>query len=109
MFIDYNILGQRIKAKRIEKKLSQFKVAEEMDISVAYLSRIEKGTSQINLKRLIEISNILEVSPGELLTGISATEDGYLSKDFSEVLNQCNEGKQRLIYEIAKAVQRANV
>lgn len=48
--IDYQLMGERIKNKRNEKGISQEKLAETMDVSVAYLSRVERGTAQITLK-----------------------------------------------------------
>ena len=105
MNIDYKIIGERIKVIRRKKGLTQEDLAEEMDVTVAYLSRIENGRSTINLKRLLEVCNILETNPGELLLGVSLEDKSYLSKELSEVLKKCDMEKQRLIYEIAKLVE----
>ncbi len=40
MALDYNIIGERLKQARINKKLTQEKLAEQLDVSVAFLSRI---------------------------------------------------------------------
>ena len=42
MAIDYNIMGERIKKARLEKQLTQENIAEKLDVSVAFLSRIER-------------------------------------------------------------------
>ena len=55
MAIDYKIIGERLKKARLSKKLTQENLAESLNISIAYLSRIETGTTKINLKRLNEI------------------------------------------------------
>ena len=73
--IDYQLMGERIKNKRNEKGISQEKLAETMDVSVAYLSRVERGTAQITLKRLAQISNILQVPIEEFITGVTKEED----------------------------------
>ena len=57
MALDYNIIGERLKQARINKKFTQEKLAEQLDVSVAFLSRIERGSSFINLKRLMHIVN----------------------------------------------------
>ena len=67
MALDFSIIGERIKRARLDKHLTQEKVAEKLDVSVAFLSRIERGTSHINLKRLSEICSILDVSEGYIL------------------------------------------
>ena len=70
MALDFNIIGQRLKAARIEKHLTQEQLAEKLDVSVAFLSRIERGNSHINLKRLNEICSILDISEGYILNGV---------------------------------------
>ena len=43
MALDYNIIGSRIKEARLAKKLTQEDLSEKLDISVAFLSRVERG------------------------------------------------------------------
>ena len=62
MQIDFEIIGQRLKQARKAKEYSQAYVAEQIDVSVVYLSRVERGASKINLKRLSELCNLLEIS-----------------------------------------------
>ena len=98
--IDYQLMGERIKNKRNEKGISQEKLAE----TVAYLSRVERGTAQITLKRLAQISNILQVPIEEFITGVTKEEDIYLDKEFKELFSKCSKDKLKLIYNIAKIV-----
>ena len=60
MEIDYTLIGQRIKEARKKKGWSQEKISEEIDVAVGYISRVERG-NPINLKRLAQISNALDV------------------------------------------------
>ena len=109
MEIDYGIIGERIKTERLKKKITQVELAEMIDVSVVYLSRVERGSTRINLKRLIEICNVLEITPGEILQGTSPDTNTYLSRDFSQILENCGREKQKLIYEIAKLVEQVNI
>lgn len=43
MALDYAIMGEKLKIARKNKKLTQEQLAEQIDVSVAYLSRIERG------------------------------------------------------------------
>ena len=43
MALDYNIIGERLKKARVEKNMTQEKLAEQLDVSIAFLSRIERG------------------------------------------------------------------
>ncbi len=104
MALDYNIIGERLKKARNNKKITQEKLAEQLDVSIAFLSRIERGSSHINLKRLTQICEILEVSEGYILNGTSNNSENYLSPEFNNLLNKVSPEKQKLIYKIAKVI-----
>ena len=104
MGLDYNVIGSRIKEARRAKNLTQEALSEQLDLSVAFLSRVERGSSHINLKRLNQICDILEVSEGYILNGADSTKKNYLDKEFSELLKKCTPEKQKMIYEIAKTI-----
>ena len=97
------ILGV-IKKARMAKNLTQEDLAEKIDISVAFLSRVERGTSHINLKRLTQICNLLDVTEGYILNGASNNSKNYLDEEFYEILKNCTPKKQKLIYSIAKTI-----
>lgn len=107
MALDYNIIGQRIKQARLAKNYTQEELSEKIDVSVAFLSRVERGNSHINLKRLTQICNLLDVSEGYILSGTSSDSENYLSKEFFDLLKSCPAHKQRLIYKIAKIIAEA--
>ena len=104
MAIDYSIIGQRLKKARKEKELTQEQLAEKIDVSIAFLSRIERGSSQINLKRLSQICEILGITEGEILNGVSNNSTKYLDNEFASLLKHCSADKQKLIYDIAKVI-----
>lgn len=104
MALDYSIIGERLKKARIAKKLTQEQLAEEMDVSVAFLSRAERGNVKVNLSRLNQICDILDVSLAYVLTGTGSNEENYLIEDFSNLLKNCPPEKIKLIYDIAKVI-----
>ena len=104
MALDYSIIGSRLKQARLAKNLTQEDLSEQIDISVAFLSRVERGNSHINLKRLSQICSILEVPEGYILSGSYSDSRNYLSKEFSELLKSCSPEKQKLIYNVAKVI-----
>lgn len=104
MKVDYEIVGKRLKEARIRKGLTQDMLSEDMDVSIAYLSRIERGNSQINLKRLIQICELLDISVSEVLEGVIPNTKQYLNSELYEVLLKCTPEKQKLIYGIAMLV-----
>ena len=108
MSIDYSVIGKRLKQARLAKNMTQEELAEKIDISVAFLSRVERGNSHINLKRLSQVCNLLDVSEGYILNGVSNTATNYLDKEFSELLKSCSPEKQRLIYNIAQVIAESD-
>ena len=104
MALDYSVIGQRIKQARLAKNLTQEDLAEKIDISVAFLSRVERGNSHINLKRLNQICGLLDVSEGYVLNGASSNSSHYLDKEFAELLKSCSPEKQKLIYNVSRAI-----
>ncbi|MFQ9264231.1 MAG: helix-turn-helix domain-containing protein [Clostridia bacterium] len=103
---DYSVIGKRIKEARNNQNLTQEELADELNISVAFLSRVETGKSHINLKRLTQIAEFLKVSPGYLLTGSNTTSKDYLKEDFKNILDKCSPEQQKLIYEISELVSK---
>ena len=61
MALDYSVIGQRIRKARIDNELTQENLAEKLNVSVAFVSRIERGNTHINLNRLTEICSILNI------------------------------------------------
>lgn len=54
-------IGQRIKARRKELNLSLRELAEQIDLTASFLSRIERDQSSPSIESLRKISNALEV------------------------------------------------
>lgn len=106
--VDFKLIGQRIKEARIKKGWSQEKLAETIKVATAFLSRVERGGTSINLNRLAQISEALDVPIEELITGVVKEDNKYLDKEFSDLLKQCSKDKQKLIYNIAKIVAGVN-
>ena len=104
MAIDYILIGQRLKNARKEAGLTQEFIAEKLNLSIAFVSRIERGDSHINLKRLSEFCDLLNVSEGEILNGVSISNTNYLTTEFNDILKKCSPEKQKLIYKISKII-----
>ena len=104
MALDYSIIGERLKKARKSKKLTQEQLAESLDVSVAFLSRVERGDVKANLNRLTQICDILDIPLSYVLTGSGNNSKNYLSDDFSNLLKECPPEKAKLIYDIAKVI-----
>ncbi|MBI3351260.1 MAG: helix-turn-helix transcriptional regulator [Nitrospirae bacterium] len=60
-------LGARIKLIRKSSKLTQGKLAERVNLSVEYISRLERGVSEPSFKTLQILAEALNVTVKDLL------------------------------------------
>ena len=60
-------IGQLIRKKRIEKKITQEALALQCGIDRSYIGRIERGEVNLTVEKLYEIATVLEVDMKELL------------------------------------------
>jgi transcriptional regulator with XRE-family HTH domain len=80
-----NILGRNIKYFRFHKQISQAALAEKADISVTFLSNIERGKMFPKVETLSRITESLEVAVHELFRTDLVPEDN------KEVINRLSE------------------
>jgi transcriptional regulator with XRE-family HTH domain len=59
-------VGKKIKQLRMQMGLTQSQLAEKIDISYQQIQKYEKGESQLNITRFLEIAGALEIAPGLL-------------------------------------------
>lgn len=62
-------MGQRIKKQRKAVKLTQERIAEELNISVKHFSEVERGIAGLSVENLIKLSDILGVSIDYMVKG----------------------------------------
>ena len=97
--IDYRIIGKRIQKARTASGLTQEQLAEKIQVSTNYLSKIEGAYEKPNLAMLAKISVATDVSLASLLTGVVEQKE-YLHSDIADILATCTPEKTRLIYDI---------
>ena len=107
--INYKIIGERIKKHRLIKNLSQEKISEKLNVSVTYISRIERGNTKPNLEMLDNISEVLEISLSEIITGISSNDKMYLNDDFFIKIETLNSKKIKLLYEFISILEKSDM
>jgi len=86
------VLGKNIKMLRTQKDFTQAVLAEKADISIIFLSSIERGTKYPKPDILARIAKALEVEVFELFKGNLVPSDSkkvvkQLSKDIIEKMN----------------------
>lgn len=84
-----NMIGQRIKERRKELKITQTQMQEETSISSGNLSCIENGKYLPSAVALLELSKILDCSVDWMLTGKSSISNNktFLDNEEKELLD----------------------
>lgn len=65
--VDYAKIGQRVRAKRKQQKLTQGELAEMAHISTCFIGHIERGSRKLSISTLVSIANALGVGTQYLL------------------------------------------
>lgn len=104
MEINYKALGKRIKLARIEKELTQERLAEMVDLSPTHMSNIESGTANVSLPSLVNIANALSLSLDDLLSDSVIHARASLEREFQRMLDSCTEYEMRIVRDAAQAI-----
>jgi len=64
------VFGQVLRELRIEKKISQEKLAEYCELDRTYISLLERGLRQPTLTTLFRISKALDLKPSEMVSKV---------------------------------------
>ena len=66
--------GRRLRALRIERGLSQHKLAEIAGLDKNYITESERGFINPTLETILKIARALDIEPGELVSGVPSQE-----------------------------------
>jgi transcriptional regulator with XRE-family HTH domain len=64
------LFGKRVRALRLERGLSQEKLAELADLHRNYVGGIERGERNVGLLNIVVLARALKVKPAKLLESI---------------------------------------
>ena len=105
--MDYQQIGQQIRAVRLRRKMPQAQLAEAADLSVPYISHVERGKKRVSLDALLRISRALDVTVDQLLSGTQPQDkDAYLP-EIGELFEDCTIQKRRILRDVAAAVKES--
>lgn len=101
---DFQVIGQRIRRARELKGMTQDMLAKAMTVSNAYISKIERGKTPINLDNLGKICEALDTSAEFILTGTSTASMNYMHNEIMEMLEGCSPDKIKLIAQVIRPI-----
>ena len=60
--MEQQALGKRIREERLKLNLTQERLAEDVNLSTAYIGQIERGERSLTLENLVAVANRLGVT-----------------------------------------------
>lgn len=109
--INDRLIGSRIRSARIKAGLTQDQVANQLDMTEAYCSRVECGKSRINLARLYDFCNVLHVHEMDILAGCCTEysseqlkEDNIHKAQLLALIDQASPAALEMLVPICEAV-----
>jgi len=106
MGVDYKLVGSRIKSARNRVGITQEALAEKLDVSIGYVSQVERGITKISLDLLASISAALNCDLAELVTGTAVDGEGYISKDLAQRIAALDGEKKKMLYDLLEVIGR---
>ena len=86
-------IGKAFKIYRKKHHLTQDEIAEMLDISEKYISRLENGNSGVKMETLVNYMNILGMVPNVVFKDLVSNEDAKQQILISEKISQLPEEK----------------
>lgn len=102
--LNFEDIGKRIRAIRVERKMTQDKLANLVDVNVSHISNIECNKVKVSLKTLVNICNSLDVTVDYLLENEYKQETKISDVDYEIIqeLKKHDTKKKERILQIIK-------
>lgn len=105
------MIGYKIKGIRELKNLTQEYMAEQLDISQAAYSKLEKGTTKISQDKLHKIAEVLEVNPEDItdfdnkrvlnsINNVKGNNSGNINYNDQDIIRKLYEDKIALLEKL---------
>lgn len=102
--MDLKAVGQRIKAAREAKNLTQEELAALVNLSTTHVSVIERGVKVTKLDTFVAIANALDVSADALLIDVVAHSVTGVTNELSEKIEKLPKNEQIRILNAVRAL-----
>lgn len=104
MNVDYSAIGQRVKACRKTRGMTQEQLSEALSVSVGYISQIERGVTRVSLDTLCAIAGHLGCDPGVLVSGAAFAQEQYLDRDLALYVGRMDPRQKRMLLDMARLI-----
>ena len=97
MAIDYKLIGERIKQRRKASGITQECLAEWLEVSVGYVSQLERGITKISLDTLGRIAEYFSEDISFFVSGAATGLQEYAGNELSDAIAALNGEEKRVL------------
>ena len=108
MAIDYMIIGKRIQEKRKANGWTQEQLAEKLQVTVGYISQIERGITKVNLEMLGKLSNLYDCNVANLIADSNSESAQYMNNEFSSLIDGLDSNEKRMFKNMLESYVAEN-
>ena len=110
------LIGQRIRARRMELHISQQELGEKLGVSFQQVQKYEKGVNRVGAGRLQQVCEILDASMGYFMEdgngkGTPSKLSAFMSSkegiDIAEAMMRLSEPHARAVISLARTLANA--
>ncbi|MCL2513483.1 MAG: helix-turn-helix transcriptional regulator [Oscillospiraceae bacterium] len=104
---DYELIGRRIKERRLALKLTQETLAEFAGIGIQHMSKIENGHTKLSLPCLIALANALKTTVDHLLMDSIDVSAPDIIREAESVFSDCTPAEIFVITQTINALKQS--
>ena len=104
--IDYKLIGLRIKTMRQKSKVTQEELAEKVDITTVYLSKIENGHVRPTIDLLDSICIAMNYNLDTLFLDSSPNSDNYQNELVLQLFRACSPQVKPIALELLEKLSK---
>ena len=103
--IDYGSIGQKVKAIRLNRGITQEQLAEAAGVGVTHISHLETGSGTVSLKVFLAIFNYLNCSADEILCKEITTARPIVDNWLVDLVSDCDQTEIKVIADTVTALK----
>ena len=100
--MEQQALGKRIREERLKLNLTQERLAEDVNLSTAYIGQIERGERSLTLENLAAVANCLGVTIDYLLSDSVVSDNDGQYRLWRQLMNGRTEEQKALAINMVK-------
>lgn len=108
MPLTLSIIGKRLAKVRKEKGFSQDELAEVLNVSSAYVGRVERGTTCISLPHLASVCDLFNVPIEWFILGAYTPNNADYNRQFGTIAAQCNPETIEVMLNVCEQIAALN-